>query len=72
MTIKRIAVYCAASDKIDRAYFEATERLARFLVDEGIEVVYGGGPMGLMGQLADTMIENGGRIRGVMPRLSRC
>jgi uncharacterized protein (TIGR00730 family) len=66
--MRSICVYCAASTKIDPRYFEATERLARLLADRDIEVVYGGGPMGLMGQLADTMIENGGRIRGIMPR----
>jgi uncharacterized protein (TIGR00730 family) len=63
----RICVYCAASAKIDRAFFEATEKLARLFVEEEMEVVFGGGSMGLMGRLADVILENGGRIRGVMP-----
>jgi uncharacterized protein (TIGR00730 family) len=65
--MKRICVYCAASTRIAPAYFEATERLARSLAERDIEVVYGGGPEGLMGQLADTMLENGGRIKGIIP-----
>ena len=66
--MKRISVYCASSAKIDRAFFEATERLARLFVEEEIEVVFGGGSMGLMGRLADVILENGGKIRGVMPK----
>jgi len=64
----RICVYCASSAKIDPAYFDATERLARALVAAGAEVVYGGGSSGLMGRLADTVLDLGGRIKGIMPR----
>ncbi|HEX3758238.1 MAG TPA: TIGR00730 family Rossman fold protein [Kofleriaceae bacterium] len=64
----RICVYCASSAKIDPAYFDATERLARELVAAGAEIVYGGGSSGLMGRLADTVLDLGGRIKGIMPR----
>jgi uncharacterized protein (TIGR00730 family) len=64
----RICVYCASSAKVDKSYFDATERLAKEFVNEGIEVVYGGGAIGLMGKLADTVIEKGGRIKGIMPK----
>ncbi len=64
----RICVYCASSAKIDPVYFDATERLARALVAAGVEVVYGGGSTGLMGRLADTVLDLGGRIKGIMPR----
>ncbi len=64
----KICVYCAASPSIDRKYFEATERLARLFAKEGVEVIFGGGATGLMGQLADTMLASGGRIKGIMPR----
>lgn len=60
-------MYCASSAKIDRCFFKTTEKLAKLLVNANIEVVYGGGALGLMGQLADTIIENGGKIIGVMP-----
>jgi len=64
----RICVYCASSSMVDRKYFKATEKLAKSLVLEGIEVVYGGGAKGLMGQLADTILAHGGKIKGVIPR----
>jgi uncharacterized protein (TIGR00730 family) len=64
----RICVYCASSAKIDQAYFNATEKLALEFVRSGIEIVYGGGATGLMGKLADTIIDNGGKIKGIMPK----
>ena len=62
-----ICVYCASSGRIANIYFEATERLARELVRTGTFVVYGGGASGLMGKLADTVLAEGGKIRGVIP-----
>ena len=64
----RICVYCASSSKIDDAYFGAAERLAKAFVAASVEVVYGGGSSGLMGRLADTVLDLGGRIKGIMPR----
>ena len=70
-SIKRVCVYCASSAQIDTAYFDATKLLASLFVENQIEVVYGGGGIGLMGQLADTVIEKGGRITGIMPNFMR-
>ncbi|MFO0467865.1 MAG: TIGR00730 family Rossman fold protein [Bacteroidota bacterium] len=64
----RICIYCASSAKIDEIYFEATERLAKILVNSKVHVVYGGGGHGLMGNLADTVIAQGGQIKGIMPQ----
>ena len=64
-------MYCASSDKIDPKYFEATEKLARALVKNNTTVVYGGGAKGLMGKLADTVLEAKGRIVGIMPHFMK-
>jgi uncharacterized protein (TIGR00730 family) len=64
----RICIYCASSAKIDETYFEATERLAKILVNSGVQVIYGGGGHGLMGKLADTVLAQGGQIKGIMPQ----
>ncbi len=64
----KVCVYCASSAKVDRAYYEATETLALEFVKANIEVVYGGGAIGLMGKLADTILLKGGKIKGIMPR----
>ena len=64
----RICIYCASSAKIDEIYFEATERLAKILVNSGVQVIYGGGGHGLMGKLADIVLAHGGQIKGIMPQ----
>ena len=64
----RICVYCASSSKVDKAYFEATIKLAEDIAERGITLVYGGGSAGLMGCLADTVLKNNGQAIGVLPR----
>ena len=64
----KVCVYCASSNKIHQKYFEATKKLAKQLVQQDIEVVFGGGSSGLMGKLADTVLGEGGKIKGIMPR----
>lgn len=66
--MKRICVYCASSSKIDDSYFEAARRLAVKLVSHDVTIVYGGGAAGLMGCIADTAIEHGGHVVGVIPK----
>jgi uncharacterized protein (TIGR00730 family) len=66
--IKKVTVYCASSQKVDQAYFEAARGLAKELSQENIEIIYGGGSIGLMGALADTMLESGGKITGIIPK----
>ena len=63
----RICVFCASSPEIHSSYFEATKLLAEELFKNNIEVVYGGGAIGLMGILADTIIGKGGKIKGIIP-----
>jgi uncharacterized protein (TIGR00730 family) len=69
--IRRVCVYCASSSKVHPAYFEAAERLGALLVAHNCEVVYGGGGVGLMGTLADTVIRLGGNITGIMPEFMK-
>lgn len=66
--IQQVTVYCASSHKVASKYFEATQKIAEILVSNDIRVMYGGGGVGLMGRLADTVISNKGTIIGVMPK----
>jgi uncharacterized protein (TIGR00730 family) len=63
----QVCVYCASSAQIHPEYFEATRRLAHLFVQHDISVIFGGGSSGLMGQLADGVLETGGNIKGIMP-----
>ena len=65
--ITRLCVFCGSSTGTNAAIERATVELGRLLVDEGIELVYGGGSVGLMGLLADTVLGGGGRVLGVIP-----
>jgi len=65
--ITRATVFCGSSSLSAPHFQEATIKLAKQLVKENILVQYGGGEIGLMGRLADTVIEEGGKIRGVIP-----
>ena len=69
--IKKICVFCASSPKIDKKFFDDAELLGNEFLKHNIHVVYGGGGIGLMGKLADTMISGNGMITGIIPRFMR-
>lgn len=64
----QVCVYCASSGRIHPDYFNATAKLAQELVVHDFTVVFGGGSSGLMGQLADSVLNAGGKIKGIMPQ----
>jgi len=68
MALSAIAVFCGSSFGRDPAYADAARLTGRTLAERGIDVVYGGGHVGLMGTVADAAIEAGGRVIGVIPR----
>jgi cytokinin riboside 5'-monophosphate phosphoribohydrolase len=63
-----VCVYCASSDSIPQAYFAAARQLGEELARRGWPLVYGGGSVGLMGELARTIHAAGGRVIGVIPQ----
>lgn len=63
----KVCVFAASSNRISRAYFEDAEELGRLLAEAGAGVIYGGGGIGLMGKLADSVIRHNGKITGVIP-----
>lgn len=66
--MRRICVYCGSRSGVGSVYAEAARTLGRLLAAQGMELVYGGGCTGLMGYLADAVLEAGGRAIGVMPQ----
>lgn len=62
-----ICVFASSSSRIDSEYATAASRLGLLLARAKMNVVYGGGGIGLMGKLADAVLENGGTITGVIP-----
>lgn len=66
--MKRIAVYCGSRVGTDAVYAEAARAMGRAIGEGGHTLVFGGGKIGLMGIVADTVQAYGGRTFGVMPR----
>lgn len=62
-----ITVYCGSRTGNDPAFAKASLSLGRWLCENGHTLVYGGGNIGLMGLIADTVLEGGGSVIGVIP-----
>ncbi len=65
--IRNICVYCGSAAGIDPLYDAAARKLGRILAEAGIGLVYGGGGRGLMGILANSVLEHGGTVTGIIP-----
>jgi hypothetical protein len=65
--IKAICVYCGSSPGTDPAFIEAARDFGKILADNGVRLVYGGGSVGLMGAVADSVIRHGGDVIGIIP-----
>ncbi len=65
--MKTIAVYCGSSSGNKEIYKQEAAATGRFLAQKGIDLVFGGGKVGLMGVLADAALEAGGKVSGVIP-----
>lgn len=65
--MKRVCVFAGSNSGSRPEYADQARTLAGALVSRGIEIVYGGGKVGLMGALANAALESGGRVIGVIP-----
>lgn len=66
--MKKLCVYCGSSAGTLVEYVNSAKNLATYLVVNDIELIYGGASVGIMGVLAQTMLDGGGRVTGVMPK----
>lgn len=70
--IGSLCVYCGSSGAVEAAYREAASALGAALAAAGIDIVFGGGRVGLMGLVADAALAGGGKVTGIIPaRLMR-
>jgi len=67
-SIRSVSVQCGSKPGVSPAFNDAARTLGRLLAAADIRVIYGGVRTGLMGSLADSVMEHGGRIMGVLPR----
>ena len=67
VNIKTISVYCGSSLGKDKIYLDKAKELGEVIIENQMNLVYGGGNIGLMGVIANTVLQLGGRVTGVLP-----
>ncbi|HVE01219.1 MAG TPA: TIGR00730 family Rossman fold protein [Sphingomicrobium sp.] len=68
INVRRLAVYCGSAPGSTPVFADATRATAKAMIEAGVDLVYGGGRLGLMGLIADSVLELGGRVYGVIPQ----
>lgn len=66
--MNKLCVFCGSSFGNNENYINEAKSLGKLLADNQIDLIYGGGSIGLMGVLADSVIQNGGKVIGVIPK----
>jgi uncharacterized protein (TIGR00730 family) len=66
-SFEKVAVYCGSNSGKDGEFKPAAEQLATTLAQAGLTLVYGGAKVGMMGQIADSLLRQGGQVIGVIP-----
>src|SRR4030066_1386694 len=69
--MKKVAVFCGSSIGFNEIYRDKASKLGNHFIENNIGLVYGGGKIGMMGILADTILEKNGEVIGVIPGLLR-
>ena len=67
ISIKNICVYCGSGPGSDPAFVDAARTLGKAMAERHIGLVYGGGSIGLMGEVADAVLDHGGEVTGIIP-----
>ncbi|MFK8036467.1 MAG: TIGR00730 family Rossman fold protein [Hyphomicrobiales bacterium] len=67
-TISSICVYCGAGSGTDPDHINAATALGSLIAEQGIRLIYGGGTMGMMGAVSDAVVDNGGKVTGIIPK----
>lgn len=66
-TIRNICVYCGSGPGTDPAFIEAAQNFGKILAENRVGLIYGGGSFGLMGAIATSVLDHGGRVTGIIP-----
>src|SRR5688500_17863668 len=69
MPIQSLSVFCGSKNGVNKIYQQHAVELAQLLARHDITLVYGGGSVGIMGTVADEVLNNGGKVIGVIPQV---
>jgi uncharacterized protein (TIGR00730 family) len=65
--MKAVCVYCGSSDEVPAKYIDAARQMGEVMAARGLQLIFGGGSTGLMGAVADAVLDAGGEVIGVLP-----
>ena len=68
MDIKSLTIYCSSSNLLEKKYYKLAREIGVFLSNKKITIVYGGGKVGMMGEISRTAINSGGKVIGIIPK----
>lgn len=69
--MRKVAIFCGASAGFNNTYREKATELGSYFAENNIAMVFGGGKIGMMGAIADAMLQKNGKVIGVIPHLLR-
>ena len=69
MSIKSLTIYCSSSETLTQDYYDLAEKIGNFLAKKSIQIIYGGGNAGLMGKIANSSTNMGGKVIGIIPSI---
>lgn len=69
MNITSLAVFCGSKSGVNNIYIEHAIKIGQLLAQNNIRLIYGGGSNGIMGAIANSVMNNGGKVSGIIPRL---
>jgi uncharacterized protein (TIGR00730 family) len=69
MAVQSLAVFCGSKEGNNKIYMQHAKELGMLFVKHGIRLIYGGGSVGIMGTIADEVMNNGGKVTGVIPQV---
>lgn len=69
MAIQSLAVFCGSKNGTNSLFTEHAAQLGKLMAEKNIKLIYGGGSAGLMGTIADSVMENGGKVTGIIPKI---
>jgi len=67
--ITSLAVFCGSKNGIDEVYTQHPQQLGKLVAENNIEMIYGGGSSGIMGIIADAVMQHNGKVTGIIPHV---
>ena len=68
MHIKSLTIYCSSSNNLKKKYYDLSNKIGEFLGKKKIKIIYGGGSVGMMGEVSKSSMKAGGEVIGIIPK----